>query len=214
MTTLGFRYHILQNTDVPAPSRARMLEQTVSQWFAALAWSDWCVPSPMHGVRAQETAPFMSIAHLHAAGGSGSDFREFNIVSVDGKPFYRELRDDEHGANIYDEAIDRLWQTVQLLEMVARASHDAVFVDHGRTAIIFDEGTARSVPMPRLDRIAALPDSLRRFHDDLCRWNPFELLLFESPAFKVDDDWFAMMRRGTDALRAAYRATVTARRFQ
>ncbi|RYQ00856.1 hypothetical protein [Bifidobacterium pseudolongum] len=146
MTTLGFRYHILQNTDVPAPSRARMLEQTVSQWFAALAWSDWCVPSPMHGVRAQETAPFMSIAHLHAAGGSGSDFREFNIVSVDGKPFYRELRDDEHGANIYDEAIDRLWQTVQLLEMVARASHDAVSVDHGRTAIIFDEG--RPDPFP------------------------------------------------------------------
>ncbi|MDE5640763.1 MAG: hypothetical protein K2I40_03435, partial [Bifidobacterium castoris] len=152
----------------------------------------------------------MSIAHLHAAGGPGSDFREFNIVSVDGKPFYRELRDDEHGANIYDEAIDRLWQSVQLLEMAARASH----VDRGRTAIIFDDGTTGSVPMPCLDRIAALPDSLRGFHDDLCRWSPFDLLLFESPAFKVDDAWFAMMRRGTDALRAAYRATATARRFQ
>ena len=34
------------------------------------------------------------------------EFRELNTMAFDDKPFYRELIDDEHGTNIYDEAID------------------------------------------------------------------------------------------------------------
>lgn len=211
MTTLGFRYHILQNTGIPAPARARMLERAVNRWFSTLAWSNWQVPSPMHGVHTCTTVPFMSIGHLHATRIPGSDFREFNIMSMDGKPFYRELVDDGCGTNIYDEAINRLWQTLQLLEMVVRASQDTVSVDRERTAIMFGTETARAVPTLCLDRIPALPDSLRGFQDALHKSNPFELLLFESPIFTVDDEWFAMMRHGTDALYTAYRSAATAR---
>lgn len=210
MTTLGFRYHILQNIGVPTPARAHILERAVSHWFSTLAWSNWHVPSPMHGVHTRTTVPFMSIGHLHATGIPDSDFREFNIVSVDGKPFYRELIDNEQGINIYDEAIDRLWQTVQLLEMTIRASHDAVSIDRERIAIMFDNNTAKPVPTLCLDRIPALQDSLRGFQDALYRSNPFKLLLFESPIFTVNDEWFAIMRQGADALHTAYRAAMTA----
>ncbi|RGW10178.1 hypothetical protein DWV92_05000 [Bifidobacterium pseudolongum] len=139
-----------------------------------------------------------------------SSFREFNIVSVDGKPFYHELIDNEQGINIYDEAIDRLWQMVQLLEITIRASHDAVSIDRERIAIMFGNNTARPVPPLCLDRIPALQDSLRGFQDALYRSKPFELLLFESPIFTVNDEWFAIMRKGADALHTAYRAAMTA----
>ena len=58
------------------------------------------------------------------------EFRELNIMAFDDKPFYRELIDDEHGTNIYDEAIDRLWQTVQLLEITITAANTHIaFID-------------------------------------------------------------------------------------
>ena len=117
MTTLGFRYRIRQNTDVPRSVCADNLEQAVTGWLSTLAWSDWTVTSPSEDKTTALAVPFTSIARLQSAGAPGNDFRELNIMAFDGKPFYRELIDDEHGTNIYDEAIDRLWQTVQLLEI-------------------------------------------------------------------------------------------------
>lgn len=37
MTTLGFRYRIRQNTDVPRSVRADNLEQAVTGWLSTLA---------------------------------------------------------------------------------------------------------------------------------------------------------------------------------
>ncbi len=76
------------------------------------------------------------------------EFRELNIMAFDDKPFYRELIDDEHGTNIYDEAIDRLWQTVQLLEITITAANTHIaFIDLDSELIAFDEEDPKNTPL-------------------------------------------------------------------
>lgn len=81
------------------------------------------------------------------------EFRELNIMAFDDKPFYRELIDDEHGTNIYDEAIDRLWQTVQLLEITITAANTHIaFIDLDSELIAFDEEGRKHSPHCALAR--------------------------------------------------------------
>ena len=81
------------------------------------------------------------------------EFRELNIMAFDDKPFYRELIDDEHGTNIYDEAIDRLWQTVQLLEITITAANTHIaFIDLDSELIAFDEDDRKHSPHCALAR--------------------------------------------------------------
>lgn len=205
MTTLGFRYCIRQNTDVPRSVRADNLEQAVTGWLSTLAWSDWTVTSPSEDKTTALAVPFTSIARLQSAGAPGNDFRELNIMAFDGKPFYRELIDDEHGTNIYDEAIDRLWQTVQLLEIAADAAHnDGAIIDIGRHRIALAEEGTTLLPPLCLDEIPRLPDSLNTFRSKLRPVWPADLTLFETADFTVDDGWFDMMSQGATALDDAY----------
>lgn len=206
MTTLGFRYRIRQNTGVPRPIRANDLEQAVAGWLSALAWSDWTVTSPSKDMNGTASVPFMSIARLQPAGMPDGDFRELNIMASDGKPFYRELIDDEHGTNIYDEAIDRLWQTVQLLEAATvTARSRTVLIDIVDGAIAFDGGTRKPFPSLCLDRIPRLPDSLSSFRRHRRPVQPADLMLFETSSFTVDEDWFTMMLHGAASLEETWR---------
>ena len=92
------------------------------------------------------------------------EFRELNIMAFDDKPFYRELIDDEHGTNIYDEAIDRLWQTVQLLEITITAANTHIaFIDLDSELIAFDEEDPKTLPSLCLGQIPCpFSDDTRR----------------------------------------------------
>lgn len=206
MTTLGFRYRIRQSTGVPRPSRAEYLEQAVAGWLSTLAWSDWTVTSPSDDRATAVPVPFMSIAYLQCVGMPNSEFRELNIMAFDGKPFYRELIDDEHGTNIYDEAIDRLWQTVQLLEITTTAAQrHIVFIDPSSGIIAFDEDELKTLPPLCLDQIPRLAGSLSAFRLHLQAAEPADLVLFETANFTIDEEWFDMMIHGANALDVAYR---------
>lgn len=205
MTTLGFRYRIHQNTAVPRSVRANDLEQAVTGWLSTLAWSDWTVTSPSEDKTAAIAVPFTSIARLQSAGTPGNDFHEFNIMAFGGKPFYRELIDDKHGTNIYDEAIDRLWQTVQLLEIAADAAHShSVLINIDRCSITLDTDGTKSFPPLCPNELLRLPDSLDTFRRRLRTVGPADLTLFETANFTVDNRWFDMMIQGAAVLDDAY----------
>lgn len=173
--------------------------------MSALAWSGWTVTSPSEDKTTAIAVAFTSIARLQSAGVPGNDFRELNIMAFDGKPFYRELIDDEHGTNIYDEAIDRLWQTVQLLEIAADAAYShSVLIDINRCSITLDTDGTKSFPPLCLNELLRLPDSLATFRRRLRTVGPADLTLFETTNFTVDNRWFDMMAQGAAVLGDAY----------
>ena len=134
------------------------------------------------------------------------EFRELNIMAFDDKPFYRELIDDEHGTNIYDEAIDRLWQTVQLLEITITAANTHIaFIDLDSELIAFDEEAPKTLPSLCLGQIPRLTGSLSVFRRHPQAAEPADLVLFETASFTIGEEWFDMMIHGANALDVAYR---------
>ena len=134
------------------------------------------------------------------------EFRELNIMAFDDKPFYRELIDDEHGTNIYDEAIDRLWQTVQLLEITITAANTHIaFIDLDSELIAFDEEDPKTLPSLCLGQIPRLTGSLSVFRRHPQAAESADIVLFETASFTIGEEWFDMMIHGANALDVAYR---------